>query len=69
MGGRVIPDPAEIRDQIHRLRDDIANWRILIENARARIARLSGYPTDSPPRADERPLDERPRDRHKPTGH
>jgi hypothetical protein len=69
MGRRIIPDPAEIRDQIQKLRDDIANWRILIENARARIARLSGYQADSPPPAHERPPDERPRDKRKPTAH
>jgi hypothetical protein len=69
MGRRVLPDPAEIRDQIQRLRDDVANWRILIENARDRIARLGGHQADIPPQPDERPRDERPRDQRKPTEH
>jgi hypothetical protein len=33
---RAIPDLAEIRDQIRRLRDDIANWRSLIESPKGR---------------------------------
>ena len=69
MGRRMIPDPPQIRDEIQRLRDDIANWQILIANAKARIARLSGCLADSPPQADERPRDERPKGQRKSTAH
>jgi hypothetical protein len=31
-----IPELAEIRQQIQRVRDDIANWRSLIEGAKGR---------------------------------
>ena len=70
MGRRLIPDPVEIRDQIRRLRDDIANWRMLIENARSRIARLGGHDyAENPPPPDRRPADEQPRDKDDLTRH
>jgi len=40
MGMSMIPDAAEVRGQIGRLRDDIANWRSLIEAAEAKIAQF-----------------------------
>jgi len=69
MGRRIVPDPAEIRDQIQRLRDGIADWQTLIEKAQARIARLSGWRAANPPQADERSRDDGPRDKRKPTAH
>jgi hypothetical protein len=59
MGRRLIPDPVEIRDRIQRLRDDTANWRTLIENAKDRISRLGGHDQaeDQPP-PERRPGDE-----------
>ncbi len=58
MGKRLIPDPIEIRDQIHRLREEIANWQRLIENAERRIAQLSRRDYAEVPPPDRRPPDE-----------
>ena len=59
MGRRLVPDPVEIRDQINRLREDIANWRALIQNAKERIAKLRRHDyAEDPPPPESRPVDE-----------
>ena len=52
MGKSLIPEPAEIRGQIRRLRERVAKWRSLIEAAEGRIAQLD---------ADQATADEQPR--------
>ena len=57
MGKSLIPEPAEIRGQIRRLRERVAKWRSLIEAAEGRIAQLDAdqATADEQPRANQPP--------------
>ena len=59
MGRIPIPEPAEILNQIRRLRERIAKWRTLIEATEGRIAQLDAdqAATDEQPRAGQPPKD------------
>ncbi len=66
MARNLAPDPAEVRDQIRRIRERFAKWRALIEAAEARNAQLSAAQAaaDEQPRASESSEDkDRPPDR------
>ena len=61
MAKRLIPDPAEIRGQIGRLRERVAKWRSLIEATEGRIAQLDADQAagNEQPRASQPPEDDR----------
>ena len=61
MGKNLIPDPAEIRGQIRRLRERVAKWRSLIEATEAKIAQLDADQAVAAeqPRAGQPPEDDR----------
>jgi len=59
MGKSLIPEPAEIRAQIRRLRERVAKWRSLIEATEGRIAQMD---------ADQAAADEQPRAGQPPEG-
>jgi hypothetical protein len=66
MARDLAPDPAEVRDQIRRIRERIAKWRSLLEAAETRNAQLSAAQAaaDEQPRASQPPEDkDRPPDR------
>ena len=65
-----MPGPNEVSDQIQRLRDDTANWRTLIENAKDRMSRLGGRDqAEHLPPPERRAGDEQPQNRGEPTRH
>ena len=57
MAMRAYPGSAEIREQIRRLREEVARWRDLIKTAEARITQLGDRTPqpDKPPQAKHEP--------------